>query len=69
LRNNLFSITQALTKGWVNSNAGVIIILTQKEGKEKGRIVFDTIDPGTTSVVMTVKMVPKPIMDKNTTTK
>jgi hypothetical protein len=60
LRKNLFSITQALTKGWTLSNNGVKITVSKKHGNEFGQISFDTIDPGTTGVVMMVKMVAKP---------
>jgi hypothetical protein len=64
LNNNFFSITQALAKGWQLTNRGVRITLTKinKDNiSESGQIVFDTIDPGTSGIVMMVKMVPKPI--------
>jgi hypothetical protein len=40
LSNNMFSITQAISKGWRLSNKGNYIVLEQKNGK----IVFDTPD-------------------------
>jgi hypothetical protein len=46
LRNNLFSITTALSKGWKLSNKGVHIVLE----KDNGTIVFETLDPTTYGV-------------------
>jgi hypothetical protein len=59
-RYSIFSLTQSLAKGWQTSNNVVKIILTKKQGEEHGQIMFDTIDPGTSGVIMMVKMVPKP---------
>jgi hypothetical protein len=58
LRDNIFSITQALTWGWTLSNRGVRITLSKQQGDEYGQTVFNTIDPGTSGIVMMVKMVP-----------
>jgi hypothetical protein len=52
LRTNLFSITTALSKGLKLSNKGVHIVLE----KDNGKIIFDTLDPTTYGILMTVKM-------------
>jgi ribosomal protein L31 len=57
LRSNLFSITTALAKGWQLSNHGIHIQLNKGHDK----IVFDTIDPTSQGILMTVKMIPKPL--------
>jgi hypothetical protein len=56
LRNNLFSITKALTMGWKISNTGIKLVLSEYSGTEKGCIVFDTINPTTSGLVMMVKI-------------
>jgi hypothetical protein len=58
LQNNFFSITQALAKGWQLTNKGVCTTLTKPKKintSDSGKIVFDTIDPAPTGVVMMVK--------------
>jgi hypothetical protein len=62
LRNNLFSITRALAKGWEITNQGIKLVLTKNNGEEQGRIIFDTIDATTTGLIMMVCMIPKPII-------
>jgi hypothetical protein len=54
LSNNLFSITQAISKGWRLSNKGIYIVLEQKNGK----IVFDTSDRSIHGILMNVRMTP-----------
>jgi hypothetical protein len=56
LPTNLFSITTALGKNWQLSNKGIYLQLT----KDNQQIVFDTIDPTSQGLLMTVRMVPIP---------
>jgi hypothetical protein len=60
LRNNLFSITKTLTMGWKIRNTGIKLVLSKHSGTEKGCIVFDTINPTTSDLVIMVKMVTLP---------
>jgi hypothetical protein len=58
LHNNLFSITRAFTKGWKLSTNGIKLLLSKPTRSEKGCIIFDTIDPTTSVIVMMVQMIP-----------
>jgi hypothetical protein len=55
LRSNLLSIPTALICGWSITNTGVNNTLTKQQGDEYGQLVFDTIDPDTTSIVIIEK--------------
>jgi hypothetical protein len=46
--------------GWNISNTGIKFVLSKHSGTEKGCIVFDTIDPSTSGLVMMVKKGPLP---------
>jgi hypothetical protein len=54
LPTNLFSITQAISKGWQLGNKGLHIALN----KADRHIIFDTVDPSATGVIMQVTKVP-----------
>ena len=59
LPRNLFSITQALAKGWNLRNNGIQLILT----KHGGKIIFDTVDPTPSGFIMKVRMTPIPLKE------
>jgi hypothetical protein len=55
---NLFSLTQALAKGWQLGSKGCYIALTKQTPLTTGHVVFDTVLPTVTGYLMTATMVP-----------
>jgi hypothetical protein len=55
---------KALSCGWTLTNKGVYNKLTKQLGDEYGQLVFDTVDPDTTSIVTMEKILPLPLPAK-----